>query len=171
MCRYHSIEALSNGCTLSFGTESTNQPRPQDPPHVLISSYRDQGSLWSWTAYPHAPKFEPTNEKIRGVSCYQYASPQIDPVISNIELTEVSLEHWLNETVPLKNGMQPCGGYKILQINIRRSSDIPVRSETFLAITKTLGVPPVELHISSTFQGGCGMFAQDDGSFGTYQFS
>jgi hypothetical protein len=169
MCRFLATTSLSSGCTLSFGTEPSTPPRPQDPPDSLISSYRESGSSWSWTAYPHAPKFAPADQQLRCLSCYQYASPHLDPAISNFELTELGVQQWLDANVLSENGEQPCGGYKILQINIRRSSDIPVRSETFLAITKAFGVPPVELHISSTFQGGCGMFSQDDGSFGISQ--
>ena len=169
MCRFLVTTSLSSGCTLSFGTEPSTPPRPQDPPHSLISSYRESGSSWSWTAYPHAPKFATADEQLRCLSCYQYASPHLDPAISNFELTELGLQQWLDASVLSENGEPPCSGYKILQINIRRSSDIPVRSETFLTITKAFGVPPVELHISSTFQGGCGMFSQDDGSFGISQ--
>jgi hypothetical protein len=78
----------------------------------------------------------------------------------------------LDTVVPLKNGAQPCIGYKILQINAEtQPGEISMKSDTFVAINKAFGIPPVELHAPSAAAGGCGMFHEGDGSLGKNQIS
>jgi len=153
-----------------LGAQSADQPQPPPPPEFSLSRYREQGSLWAWSARPYAPRFSPIKGTIRGLSCYQYTPAGTDPVISNVKLEESGIGPWLDATVPLNEGNEPCAGYKILQIEDARFPEhIAMKSETFMAITQAFGLPPVELHVSSKLQGGCGMFLQEDGSFGMNQ--
>ena len=153
-----------DGVGAQSGDHGQPQPQPSDLP---ISSYREQGLLWAWTARRRNPVFSPMEGAIRGLSCYQYTPDRADPVISNVELKESEVEHWLGTIAPSENGREPCGGYKILQFDAEVSAGfIGMKSDTFEAVNKAFGLPPVELHASSAGQGGCGMFREEDGSFG-----
>jgi hypothetical protein len=156
----------------SAGTHLANQSAYE----VQISAYRAQGSLWTWTSnvedwtsnLEDVSEFNPNERKVRGLECYQYASPTADPVVSQVELDESRLRNWLDSKIPLKNDQQPCAGYKILQFDANTSGDIPMKREDYVAINEAFGLPPVGLHRSTKKQGACGMFRQDDDTFGIY---
>ena len=153
----------------SLASPAGDEPRAETPPSDFsIIPYREQGQLWTWTSFSAKPRFKSTKNTIRGLSCYQYAPKLIDSNISKVvELTEEDLEAWLKTPAPLKDEKKHCGGYQILQINNEYNPEtIPLKIESFEAVNKSFGIPPVQLHHATAVQGACGMFLQDDGSFG-----
>lgn len=102
----------------------------------------------------------------RGLSFYRYSSSAIEDHISVVELEEDGVEAWLKTPAPAKNGKTPSEGYKILQIIGGQVNHVPMKYETFLAVTKAFRLPPVELNGTTHRQGACGVFPQEDGSFG-----
>ena len=102
----------------SLAPHTSNEPRAETAPNNFpILPYREEGSLWAWTAYHKLPQFLSTKNTIRGLSCYQYAPPLIEPEISKVNLTEENLKGWLETPAPSKEGKQNYGGYKILQVD------------------------------------------------------
>lgn len=161
--QYSSLPNASKYSAMAKGTSHKNQLSPK----VQNSALRAHGSLWTWTAnLEDVSVFTPNERKIRGFECYQYASPTADPVVSQVELNEWSLRNWLDSKTPLINEEQPCGGYKILQFDANTSEDVPMKEEDYIAMNEAFGLPPVGLHISTQKQGACGMFHNDDDSFG-----
>jgi len=167
---YHPLFPMSDsihGTSAQSDDEAVDQAQrqPRTPPGFPISSCQEQGSLWAWSTYQEDPVFVPVNGEIRGLSCYQYGPPHLDPVITNTRLEESRLQAWLGALSPLNDRTQPCGGYQILQINYLNYDIIPMKSETFEVIIKAFDLPPVELHLQSERAGGCGMFLKYDRSF------
>lgn len=151
----------------AYPNKSTAPSDDQPSLDLQTSKYREQGSLWAWTRdLESTPNFTPNGRIIRGLECYQYASPTVDPVISQVELKAEELRNWLNARTPVQNDERPRGGYKILQFDLNMGVDVPMNREDYLAMNEAFCLPPISLHLSTKKQGASGMFVQDDDSVG-----
>lgn len=76
------------------------------------------------------------------------------------------MEAWLKTPVPVKNDENPFEGYKVLHLIDDAARAIPVKFETILAFFQAFKLPSVGSEQPIVYQNACGMFTQDDGSFG-----
>ncbi len=134
----------------------------------------DNGSMWHWPTPTQKPFFREivpngTDDTIRGLTCWKW-----DDNSNNLPITEVrvlqqkQVAGWLEEPVPVRNGVPPAVGFRLLQTHQLSLAKFPLNYETYEKVRAAFQLPPVERHQPSRRQGASGLFEQEDGSYGTF---
>ncbi|KAH0527961.1 hypothetical protein TsFJ059_002877 [Trichoderma semiorbis] len=133
------------------------------------SGFGGQGNrewLFDWCPYvPESPS-EKANFDVAMIECWKYED---DDPTKKYELggfhTE-TMNSWLNESTPTRNGQQPSAGFKVAVVPCADSSQLPyLTNGEIQEFNSAFGLPYFQKHYSSIDCGACGMFLQPDNSY------
>ncbi|KAL7939061.1 hypothetical protein V8C35DRAFT_290078 [Trichoderma chlorosporum] len=122
--------------------------------------------VFDWNPYRANLATDTKDFDVAIIECWRYEE---DEPTKHYELQSFhteSIDSWLKEPTPTRNGKKPSAGFKVVVMPCGDSELLPhLTKEQTLVLNATLGLPNFQLHYGSLACGSCGMFSQSDNSY------
>ena len=165
---------MSHGVPRSPPQKEATTPQILDPPGS--GDPESKTWLWDWSRYTVNMPLQDAEFEVVTIECWKYEedegtrekAPTIRYEVENFH-TE-SIDSWLKESYPFRNGQQPSPGFKIMVMPCDDAAGIlpPITNKQAHSVNTAFGLPQVQNHSASLNSGACGMVLQSDGSYGNF---